>query len=134
MARVRQVKTISSDLWCLYVFVFLHSWTLHFVFLYFCIFAFLYSCISVFLYFWILVILYSCISEFLYFVYFSFVFFRFLADQAFGKVCQAKTISSDLWCLYFPPRTRFTNQPASRHLIELSSTFGQNLHFWFNSL
>ena len=34
-----------------------------------------------------------------------------------GKVCQVRTICSDLWCLYFPPRILFTNQPKTRHLI-----------------
>ena len=33
-----------------------------------------------------------------------------------GKVCQLRTIASDLWCLSFRQKTLFTNQPEWRRL------------------
>ena len=40
-----------------------------------------------------------------------FLYFCQWSNWMIGKVCQVQTIFSDLWCLSFPPRILFTNQP-----------------------
>ena len=98
-----------------------------------------------FLYFYIpeLCILYSCISVFLYFCILVFSVFFFCVFLIFGRSSIWQSVSNEdnfLWFMMFVFSAKDAIYQSTRiktfdwSMIELSSTFGQNLQFWFNSL